>query len=43
MSEGTLRGVGGYLVDHWYLIPLVVILVVAIAVAYHWISEKLGV
>ncbi len=42
MNESTLREIGRYLVDHWYLMPLAVVLVVAIAVAYHRITEKLG-
>jgi hypothetical protein len=43
MSESTFRDIAGYLVDRWYLAVILVIVVVVIAVAWHRITEKLGV
>lgn len=42
MGESALRETGRYLVDHWYFVPAVVIVVVLAAIAYYWIKEKLG-
>jgi hypothetical protein len=43
MDESTIRDIAGYLVGHWYLAVILVVIVVVIALAWHRIAQKLGV
>jgi uncharacterized protein involved in exopolysaccharide biosynthesis len=42
MSESTISDIVGFIVDRWFRIVIFLILLVVIAFAWHWISEKLG-